>query len=84
MSDHYETWQAEVLKQWRDKIKPERIQEIFERTTIFGSSNGWTGTAGTLATDCREILKERELMLQQINHMRQEFTRLGRVYTGTF
>jgi len=66
MSDHYETWQAEVSKQPQEKLTPERIEEIFERTTVFGSSNGWTGTAGTLATDCRELLKEREVLLREI------------------
>lgn len=84
MSDHYETWREEVLAKRCEPMKPERIQEIFETTTIFGSSNGWTGTAGTLATSCRELLRERELMKRQIDHMRNEFKRLGRVYFGDY
>jgi len=84
MSDHYETWRNIVLGSFGEPMKPERIQEIFQATTVFGSSNGWTGTAGTLATACRELMRERELMKRQIDHMRQEFSRLGRVYTGTF
>jgi len=84
MSDHYEQWQESALSGWYEKLTVAQIDEIFERTTIFGSSNGWTGTAGTLATDCRTLLKEREWMMKQIDHMRLEFSRLGRVYTGTF
>ena len=84
MSDHYEAWLEIVDSQHPEKLTDEQAKEIFERTTIYGSSNCWTGTAGTLAKDCRDLIREREFMLRQIYHMRKEFSALGRVYTGVF
>lgn len=39
-------------------MTPERILEIEQTCELFGSSNGWTGTSGKLATMIRELLVE--------------------------
>jgi len=36
----------------------ERLREIEQAANLYGSSNGWAGTSGTLATMIWELLQE--------------------------
>lgn len=46
-------------------LNDERIEEIKQRAQLFGASNGWAGTSGTLAAMIVELLNEIKRLKEQ-------------------
>ena len=65
MSSAYESWLANATAGTYTPIAPERLAEMFRYTCCYGSGNGFTGTAGTMAGHVRELLRE-------VEHLRNE------------
>ena len=63
MNNTYEFWRKSVLADAQVPLSQERIEEMFAATCRYGSGNLWTGTNGTLAAYIRELLREREHLL---------------------
>lgn len=55
-----------------DAIPQERIEDMFTASSIYGPANCWTGTSGELATMIRQLLREREWLLKQMQDEREE------------
>lgn len=51
-------------------ISDERAEVMFEATCRYGSGNCWTGTAGELSAMIRELLAERENLIDQLQRAR--------------
>lgn len=64
-SQHYDEWTQAATSGTYTPIPAERLIEMFLWTTIHGSGNCWSGTSGTAATMIRELLRERIMLAQE-------------------
>lgn len=53
------------------------MEAIFTASAMFGPANCWTGTTGDLCAMIRELLRERESLLQTIANMIEEAEQNG-------
>jgi hypothetical protein len=51
-------------------VSDERAEMMFEATCRYGSGNCWTGTTGELSAMIRELLAEREDLINQLQRAR--------------
>jgi len=54
-----------------EPLTEDDIAQIMHRTTRAGCANNWTGTSGTLASDCRRLLAERRRLLVELARLRE-------------
>lgn len=52
----------------------QRLLEITQAANLYGSSNCWTGTTGTLATMIRELIDEVERLKAEIERMNEDYS----------
>jgi len=60
----WDHWRESAMSGTYTPLSDERLAEMFTATCRYGSGNCWTGTTGTLATYIRELLREREWIMQ--------------------
>lgn len=75
-TQHFDEWTAAATSGTYTPLPSERLIEMFQWTTIHGSSNCWSGTSGTAATMIRELLLERIGLKEQIERLSDERDRL--------
>jgi len=68
----WESWREAALSGTYDAIPQERIEAMFTASSLYGPANCWTGTSGELATMIRQLLREREWLLKQMQDERDE------------
>ena len=61
----YDSWKAAQRLSKRSELRQDRLREMFAATCRYGSGNCWTGDTGELARMIRELLAERERILNQ-------------------
>lgn len=62
----YQSWIHAASAGTYTPLSVDRIEEMFDATCKYGPSNCWTGATGNLATMVRELLRERESLLQAL------------------
>lgn len=65
-----------------EPLTEDRLQEMIELTSKAGPANCWTGTTGELSTMIRELMAEREQLLQLVEHHQREAWNRGLVSAG--
>ena len=65
-NDIYDAWREAALSGTYTPLSEQRIREAFSWTSKHGPPNCWTGTTGHAATLIRELLREREQLLEAI------------------
>ena len=63
---HWESWRESVRRNPPDALGDARVEEMFLKTTQYGSLNCWTGTAGGLAAMVRQLIAELERLLSEL------------------
>ena len=64
-SQHYDEWMEAAASGTYTPLPAERLLEMFGWSTRYGPPNCWTGCSGTAAAMIRELLRERIMLAEQ-------------------
>lgn len=59
-------WEAAAAAGTVDALAPERLDEMWAWTQAHGPPNCWTGSSGHPAAMIRELLRERAMLLREL------------------
>ena len=68
----WQSWRRAARESPADPLPETRLEQMYEASQLCGSANCWTGTTGDLSTMIRELLRERESLLQALKNQYDE------------
>ena len=71
-SQQYDEWTQAATSGTYTPLQSERLLEMFAWTSRYGSPNCWSGTTGEAATMLRELLRERIMLAEENERLKDE------------